>query len=67
MQNDRIRLQKYLSECSVASRRKAEELIEQGKVKINGRIAILGDKVSPGRMWLPSLAGGSGAKRGSRL
>ena len=47
MQNDRIRLQKYLSECSVASRRKAEELIEQGKVKINGRIAILGDKVSP--------------------
>lgn len=47
MQDDRIRLQKYLSECSVASRRKAEELIEQGKVKVNGRIAHLGDKVSP--------------------
>ncbi len=44
---ERIRLQKYLSQCSIASRRKAEELIEQGKVKINGRKAILGDKVDP--------------------
>ncbi len=47
MKDDRIRLQKYLSECSVASRRKSEELIEQGKVKINGHPARLGDKVSP--------------------
>lgn len=44
---EKIRLQKYLSQCSVASRRKAEELIEQGKVKVNGRKAILGDKVDP--------------------
>ena len=44
---EKIRLQKYLSQCSVASRRKAEELIEQGRVKINGRKAILGDKVDP--------------------
>lgn len=42
-----IRLQKYLSECGVASRRKSEELIEQKSVKINGRIAVLGDKVNP--------------------
>lgn len=41
------RLQKYLSECSVASRRKSEELILAGKVKINGKIAEIGDKVNP--------------------
>jgi len=31
-----MRLQKYLAECGVASRRKAEELISQGRVKVNG-------------------------------
>lgn len=41
-----IRLQKYISQCGVASRRKAEELILQGKVKVNGKTAILGDKVT---------------------
>lgn len=39
-----VRLQKILSERGVTSRRKAEELIEQGKVKVNGRVAHLGDK-----------------------
>lgn len=41
------RLQKYLSECGVASRRKSEELIIAGSVKINGVTAVLGDKVDP--------------------
>lgn len=49
MTDDRIRLQKYLSQCAVASRRKAEELIVQGRVKVNGRPASLGDKVNPAR------------------
>ncbi len=44
---DRITLQKYLSQCAVASRRKSEELILAGKVKVNGKVAGLGDKVSP--------------------
>lgn len=41
------RLQKYLSSCGVASRRKSEELILQGKVKVNGKIITeLGYKVT---------------------
>ena len=47
MTDDRIRLQKYLSMCAVASRRKAEELIAQGKVKVDGKVAQIGDKISP--------------------
>lgn len=41
------RLQKYLSACGVASRRKSEELILAGKVKVNGKVVKeLGVKVS---------------------
>ncbi len=47
MTDVRIRLQKYLSQCAVASRRKSEELILAGKVKVNGKIAGLGDKIDP--------------------
>ena len=47
MADDKIRLQKYLSQCAVASRRKSEELILAGKVKVNGRVAGIGDKISP--------------------
>lgn len=49
MKDNKIRLQKHLSQCGIASRRKAEELIENGRVRINGRIASLGDKVDPKR------------------
>ena len=49
MKDNKIRLQKHLSECGIASRRKAEELIAAGKVRVNGRIASLGDKVDPKR------------------
>lgn len=34
-QNEKIRLNKYLAECGIASRRKADELIQAGKVKVN--------------------------------
>ena len=41
------RLQKYLSSCGIASRRKSEELILAGKVKVNGIVVReLGTKVS---------------------
>ena len=42
-----VRLQKFLAESGVASRRKSEELIELGKVKVNGRVASIGDKIDP--------------------
>ncbi|MGQ0515515.1 S4 domain-containing protein, partial [Bacillus sp. D-CC] len=32
------RLQKVIAQAGIASRRKAEELIQQGKVKVNGKI-----------------------------
>jgi len=47
MKDNRVRLQKHLSTCGIASRRKAEELIEAGRVRVNGRVAMLGDKVDP--------------------
>jgi pseudouridine synthase len=41
------RLQKVLSQWGVASRRRAEGLIQQGRVTVNGRVAELGLKVDP--------------------
>ena len=42
-----IRLQKMLADCGVASRRKSEDLIRAGRVRVNGRVAEIGDKVDP--------------------
>ena len=47
MADQTVRLQKYLAECGVASRRKCEELIEMGKVRVNGKVASIGDKIDP--------------------
>ena len=49
MRDNKIRLQKHLSESGIASRRKAEELIALGTVRINGRVAQIGAKVDPKR------------------
>ncbi len=38
------RLQKILSKSGIASRRNAEEMILEGRVKVNGKIAVLGTK-----------------------
>ena len=44
---EQIRLQKYLAEAGIASRRKCEELILDGKIEVNGKIVTeLGTKVS---------------------
>ncbi len=41
------RLQKLISQAGLASRRQAENWIEQGRVQVNGRAARLGDKADP--------------------
>jgi 23S rRNA pseudouridine2605 synthase len=43
-----IRLQKYLADAGICSRRSAEALIAQGQVWVNGAVAKLGQKVIPG-------------------
>jgi 23S rRNA pseudouridine2605 synthase len=46
--DDKMRLQKYIAQCGVASRRHAEELIRMGKVRVNGRtVTEMGVLVSP--------------------
>ena len=53
-----IRINRYLAVKQLASRREADRLIKDGQVKINGRIAALGDKVQKG----DSVTVGSGVK-----
>ncbi len=43
------RVQKILARVGLAARRKAEELIREGRVTINGRVAQLGDRADPER------------------
>ena len=50
IQQGRIRLNKYISTAGIASRRKADQLIEEGKVTVNGKVvATLGVKIDPER------------------
>lgn len=48
MEENTVRINKYLSETGFCSRREADRLIEQGRVTINGKIPEMGTKVSPG-------------------
>jgi 23S rRNA pseudouridine2604 synthase len=41
-----IRINKFISETGFCSRREADRLVEQGRVTLNGRPAVLGDKAS---------------------
>ncbi|MCL4162219.1 UNVERIFIED_CONTAM: hypothetical protein GTU68_000395 [Idotea baltica] len=44
------RLQKFIASCGVCSRRRAEELIKAGRIKVNGAIVVeLGSKVDPAK------------------
>ena len=44
---EKIRLQKYLADAGIMSRRAAEEEIKNGNVSVNGHVAELGSKIDP--------------------
>lgn len=44
---DRIRLQKFFTDAGICSRRAAEKLISEGRVRVNGEVAAIGDKADP--------------------
>ena len=48
MFNNSTRLNKYIRESGICSRRDADRFIEQGNVYINGKRAQIGDQVMPG-------------------
>ena len=40
-----IRVNKYLSDCGICSRRQADRLVEEGRIQVNGEVAVMGTKV----------------------
>ena len=44
---EKIRIQKYMSQAWICSRRKAEDYIERWLVKVNGQVAKIGESVCP--------------------
>ncbi|MBR5295272.1 MAG: rRNA pseudouridine synthase [Clostridia bacterium] len=49
---EQIRIQKYIADCGLMSRRKAEEEIARGNVTVNGRKAEIGQKITPGKDYI---------------
>ena len=47
MEQEGVRVNKFLSEAGFCSRREADKLIEQGRVTINGKVPEMGTKVLP--------------------
>ena len=46
---DLVRLNKYMSDSGICSRREADKLIESGKVTVDGEVAVMGMKVTKGQ------------------
>ena len=48
---EELRLQKYLAQCGVSSRRGAEQIIQEGRVTVNGTVVTeMGIKVKKGEL-----------------
>ena len=52
MESQGKRLNKFIADSGYCSRREADRLITEGRVKVDGRIGVLGDKVLPGTVVL---------------
>ncbi len=48
MEDNGVRINKYIASCGICSRRDADTLVERGDVTINGKVANPGDRVLPG-------------------
>ena len=48
MEETGIRLNKYLSEAGICSRREADRMVEEGRVTVNGELPAMGQKILPG-------------------
>lgn len=48
-QTEGVRINKYLSEAGYCSRRQADQLVEAGRVEIDGKTALMGEKILPGQ------------------
>ncbi len=60
-----VRIQKYISDCGICSRRAAEKEIEQGNVKVNGMPAEIGMKIRPDKDRIEFRGRRIGIKRGT--
>lgn len=49
MEQESIRINKFLSEAGICSRRGADRMVEDGRVTVNGVVAQLGDRIQPGQ------------------
>ena len=48
MENQGKRLNKFIADSGYCSRREADRLIDEGRVRIDGRVGVLGDRIFPG-------------------
>ena len=48
MESQGKRLNKFIADSGYCSRREADRLIEEGRVKVDGRVGVLGDRIEPG-------------------
>lgn len=50
MKEEEVRLNKFIADCGICSRRQADALIEQGRVSVDGEKAVMGTKVLPSQL-----------------